>query len=67
MEISKASTFASHPIQIGCLVRLGTEWTDVRVAHVVNKDHDNVWQLRSDCEVALANGEQQEDNKNDWR
>ena len=40
MKISQASTFASHPIQIGCLVRLGTERTDVRIAHVVYEDHD---------------------------
>ncbi len=45
MKIGKASTFASHPIQVGCWESIGTEWTDVRVAHVVNEDHDNVGQL----------------------
>lgn len=46
MEIRKSSTFASHPIQIGSWKRFGTEWTDVRVTHVVDEDHDNVGQFR---------------------
>lgn len=42
VELSQHVSFPSHSVEVGSPVDLVAERTDIAVAHVINKDEDNV-------------------------
>ncbi len=39
---SQLSSFRSHAVEMRSLVKFGTEWTNIAVAHVIDKNDDEV-------------------------
>ena len=42
VEIGERHALTSHPVEVGCLVSFCAERTNVRIAHFVTKDHNEV-------------------------
>ena len=42
MEIREEHAFLRHPVDVRGFVTFGTQWLDIRIAHVIAEDDDEV-------------------------